>query len=288
MADISESPIFTAGIYQTEITDPVLAGPNAGINVPIAALANRTAWLKAQMDAFGVSGDAVEYSGNLNDLTSNGFYLIRNASTNKPISDDGMAIVVKISSNPDGSNTPATLQIFVDNGIGTFFWRVMANGIVLPWAQAHTKNLFDAFTATLVGQVSAFAMEANPTGWLKCNGAAVSRTTYSALFAKIGTVYGSGNGTTTFNLPDLRGYFVRGYDDGRGVDASRVFGSAQDDELAEHSHSEHTNEFVTQVVQSGTGSNTSRKTNTLIQDSGNTGGDETRPKNIALNYFIRY
>ena len=78
-----------------------------------------------------------------------------------------------------------------------------------------------------VGSIQIFAMPTTPAGWLKANGAAVSRTTYAALFSKIGTTFGTGDGSTTFNLPDLRGEFLRGWDDGRGIDASRVFGSAQ-------------------------------------------------------------
>lgn len=66
-----------------------------------------------------------------------------------------------------------------------------------------------------------------PPGWLKRNGAAVSRTVYASLFATIGTTYGSGDGVTTFNLPEGRGEFDRGWDDGRGVDVGRVRGSAQ-------------------------------------------------------------
>ena len=50
-----------------------------------------------------------------------------------------------------------------------------------------------------------------PTNWLECNGAAISRTTYSALFAAIGTTWGSGDGSTTFNLPETRGLFPRGW-----------------------------------------------------------------------------
>ena len=53
--------------------------------------------------------------------------------------------------------------------------------------------------------MSAFAGATAPTGWLLCDGAAVSRTTYAALFAVIGTAYGAGNGSTTFNVPDLKG-----------------------------------------------------------------------------------
>ena len=87
-----------------------------------------------------------------------------------------------------------------------------------------------------VGTVLAFAMESAPSGWLKCNGAAISRTTYSALFTAIGTTFGAGDGSTTFNVPDLRGEFVRGWDDARAVDTGRVFGSAQADELKSHTH----------------------------------------------------
>lgn len=53
--------------------------------------------------------------------------------------------------------------------------------------------------------IAAYAASAAPTGWLMCDGAAVSRTTYAALFALIGTTYGAGDGSTTFNLPDLQG-----------------------------------------------------------------------------------
>lgn len=61
-----------------------------------------------------------------------------------------------------------------------------------------------------VGVVQAFAGSATPDGWLLCDGSAVSRTTYAALFAVIGTTYGSGNGSTTFNLPDLADKFIEG------------------------------------------------------------------------------
>lgn len=63
-------------------------------------------------------------------------------------------------------------------------------------------------TGIPVGAIVAF--HERPTGWLLCNGSAVSRTTYAALFAKIGTKYGSGNGSTTFNLPNLHHKFIEG------------------------------------------------------------------------------
>lgn len=90
--------------------------------------------------------------------------------------------------------------------------------------------------AAPVASLTYMAVNVVPTGWLKCNGAEVSRTTYAALFAVIGTTYGPGNGTTTFNLPDYRGYFLRSWDDGRGVDSGRVFGSTQSSQNLAHSH----------------------------------------------------
>ena len=72
-----------------------------------------------------------------------------------------------------------------------------------------------------------FAVNTAPTGWLKANGAAISRTAYAGLFAAIGTIAGEGDGSTTFNVPDVRGEFFRGWDDSRGVDMGRVLGSAQ-------------------------------------------------------------
>lgn len=87
-----------------------------------------------------------------------------------------------------------------------------------------------------VGRIGTFAMATPPAGWFRANGAAVSRTVYAALFAKIGTTYGAGDGVNTFNLPDPRGKFIRLLDDGRGIDAGRVLGSYQTDETRSHNH----------------------------------------------------
>ena len=74
------------------------------------------------------------------------------------------------------------------------------------------------------GVIFYFANTTVPTGWLSCDGSAISRTTYATLFAAIGTLYGTGNGTTTFNLPDLRGQFIRGWS-GSTATAAVVTGS---------------------------------------------------------------
>lgn len=119
-------------------------------------------------------------------------------------------------------------QKFVADGTLREFTRVRSSGGVWSvWAEIwHTGNLIPTELAP-PGALQFFARQTPPTGWLKANGAAVSRTAYAALFAAIGTFYGAGDGSTTFNLPDRRGEFLRGWDDGRGIDPGRVFGSTQ-------------------------------------------------------------
>ncbi len=76
-----------------------------------------------------------------------------------------------------------------------------------------------AFRTALVGMVAAWPIATPPTGWLECDGSAISRTTYATLFGIIGTAYGAGNGSTTFNLPNYKDYFLRGFDSS-GTDAA--------------------------------------------------------------------
>lgn len=162
---------------------------------------------------------------------------------------------------------------------------------------ASTLNVNGDIAATpLVGQVSFFAMNTAPTGWLKCNGATVSRTTYAKLFAVIGTTYGAGNGTTTFSLPDLRGEFMRGWDDSRGIDSGRGFASAQLDAFQGHKHSISNN-----TGRDGGGGSTDRGSGTFTWGQAVVGNpttdgangaprsdNETRPRNVALLACIKY
>ncbi len=72
------------------------------------------------------------------------------------------------------------------------------------------------------GSVMPYAGTSEPSGWLFCYGQAISRATYAALFSAIGTAYGAGDGSTTFNIPDLRGRVVAGQDDMGGTSANRL------------------------------------------------------------------
>jgi len=102
-----------------------------------------------------------------------------------------------------------------------------------------------------VGSVSAFAMPDVPEGWLICDGKAVSRTVYPRLFGAMGTIYGKGDGSTTFNLPDMRGLFVRGHDPEGKNDLKREFGSYQDDQIQSHSHTDSGHSHSCSVSQNG-------------------------------------
>lgn len=269
------------------------------------------------------------------------------------------------------------------------------NATIDGLAVADINGLQAALDAsTPAGMIDEYAGNVPPTGWLKCNGAVVSRTTYAALFAALvrrrvgatitiaspaviswpahglsvndpvvftttgalptgieaGTTYfvasagfatdsfrvsataggaaidtsgtqsgthtienapwGRGDGSTTFALPDLRGEFVRGWDDGRGIDTNRVFGSAQASQNLAHNHTgtadsagAHThpiNTFATKALGLGpvtTNGNTSSPATASTNSAGahthsltiaDSGGTEARPRNMALLYCIKF
>jgi len=133
-----------------------------------------------------------------------------------------------------------------------------------------------------VGSIIQTSNSATPVGYIKCNGAELDRTTYASLFSAIGTTYGTGNGSTTFNVPDYRGCFLRGLDESRGLDAGRAIGSYQADSLQPHAHSWYS--WTTWAY----GWNQSPNYNQNSVTTGATGGAETRPKNYSVMYWIKY
>ena len=174
------------------------------------------------------------------------------------------------------------------------------------------------------GSVFCMAVASVPSGYKECNGDPVSRTTFSALFAVIGTQYGTGDGSSTFNLPDLRGEFVRGFDNGKGTDSGRSIGSSQGDDNKQHNHGidfntqNHTLTGTVSAISetfevSGTASGVFSKQSAsgartpitsdvsgagqfsfngthshhVIGSTQNT-GSESRPKNIAMMYIIKF
>jgi len=106
---------------------------------------------------------------------------------------------------------------------------------------ASLKPLIDSLVLGIAnsvpsGGILAFARSSAPAGWLVADGRAVSRSQYVDLFNAIGTTFGAGNGSSTFNLPDLRGAFVRGWVSNGTIDAGRGFGSVQQPQNQQHTH----------------------------------------------------
>lgn len=149
---------------------------------------------------------------------------------------DTMTGFLSLAGNPTASMHAATKQ-YVDNAvanIGNVYTKAEIDVKVTTLTndrssgdanlQAQIDDLKNN-TGVPVGSIVYYAANSIPIGFLKCDGALVSKTAYPRLFEKIGYTYGgSGN---NFNLPDLRGEFIRGFDDGRGIDSGRTFGSWQ-------------------------------------------------------------
>ena len=179
---------------------------------------------------------------------------------------------------------------------------------LLVWGNSATPP---AQSITPTGAIMAFAYALPESGWLLCDGRAVSRSTYAALFGAITTFYGAGDGSTTFNIPDLRGYFIRGFGTNSDGTASGTFGAKTGFTTARpttaltgttNNTGSHRHGMQVSFTSSGTGfayeSGNSVNENpgyytlfdgahahTVTIDGG--GDAETRPKNIALPYYIK-
>ena len=154
------------------------------------------------------------------------------------------------------------------------------------WGTLVNEN-FDKIDATsITGVIQMYAGSTAPSGWLICNGQAVSRTTYAALFAVIGTTYGAGDGSTTFNIPNLVNKTVRGSNSlGKTGGADTVTLSTAN--MPAHSHGggslsatsngAHTHNFVAGFAQGGnkTFTSTSTNFNTTITQSTESAGAHT-------------
>ena len=150
--------------------------------------------------------------------------------------------------------------------------------------------------------IIAFGGTSAPTGYLFCDGAAINRVTYAALYAAIGDAYGEGDGSTTFNIPDTRGLFLRGVDHSRGNDpdaAARIIaalggntgdnvGSKQADELKAHSHGMYGRSSTTSATAYFQGCPSGSSGRFVRYTQFNPSGLESRPKNIYVNYIIKY
>ena len=315
MTNFTEQNVFTAGVRMIEPGDSVIGGVNAPVNLPFQALANRTLWLKTEL------ATAVQSIGSLQSISITagaGLAGGGSLSANRSLTLATPSTLSGSTSNWAGNGTTghthelakatATLA-----GVVKLVDNLTAGGRDAALSAEQGKILKKDIEGKVAqaapsGQIAFFAGSSAPAGWLKANGAAVSRTAYAALFAAIGTTYGAGDGSTTFNLPDLRGEFMRGWDDGRGIDSGRAFGSAQGDAIRNITGSIDTGshngqQLFDEATAKGALSISRRQWKKWTGDSGDGGNNpaafdfdasrvvptaaENRPRNIALLACIK-
>lgn len=159
-------------------------------------------------------------------------------------------------------------------------------------------------STAMIGEIKIWPTGTVPANCLECDGSAVSRTTYAALFAVIGETHGEGDNSTTFNLPDYRGEFLRGWDHGASRDpdkASRTapntggatgdnVGSKQTSQYAAHTHGPGSGSQFRNFSsgESNSLSTTTGGNNGLSTVTASSGGNETRPRNVNVMYVIVY
>ena len=342
MANLQETAQWETGIYQLETSDPVMGGADGVDNRQAKQLGNRTLWLKNELELMSrtipaavTKSDAVNSNSSDTVATSKA---VKTAYDKAVAAENAASGAVKTSGNQDiGGNkiftAAATFKggAFVADSVADFaanqYLQIGANNVntylhnkrsgkylsmrndgELRYDGKRLLNTDDLLGMMPSGTVLYFAGQTAPAGWLKANGAAVSRTAYAALFAAIGTTYGAGDFLNTFNLPDLRGEFLRGWDDGRGVDPGRRFGFGQADDVRQHYHGigyiSPNNDDGAFVVRNWTtaeqqnlqfingNGNSAIRTLSASSNLGTTNAidesaGETRPRNVALLAIIK-
>ena len=188
-----------------------------------------TIWQKETGDATSTSslgwGNTSGGTANAQTVTVTGFsntngqtfYFVAGATNTNALtlSVNGGAPLSVVKTTPTGTSLLSGYEVVTGNVVGVTYYSTTGQ------LQLVTNNNQTPFYS---GEIRSFAINSCPSGWLETTGAAISRTTYANLFAQIGTTWGSGDGTTTFNIPDFRGQFLRGWDHGKNVDSNSLTG----------------------------------------------------------------
>lgn len=213
------------------------------------------------------------------------YYATREKGSNKPEN----CGLVEVVSNGE-------ISVTWSYGGNTYRWYKYFNNSTSAWR----RLAISGENALPAGIIIVSARASTPDGFLLCDGSALSRTSYSTLFEAIGTAYGAGNGSTTFNIPDLRGEFIRGVDNGRGVDAGRALGSAQGDAIRNitgwfntwaNDRKDSGGVFrIEKDIGTGSGDGTSDPVWKVVFEPERLVpvSNENRPRNISVNFYIKY
>lgn len=333
MANLVENAEWVDGIYQLETTDLVEGGPDGVDNIQAIQLAKRTQFLKALILAAQNSLAGHEAASDPHPqylTTAEGNSMIATAVSalvnSSPATLDTLnELAAALGNDPNFATSIATSlgnkqpldqtltalaalvtaadTLIYATGADTFATTKLTELGRLILGCATSSELQLIIPSVPAGIIGHFSMESAPSGWLKANGAAISRTSYASLFSAIGTTFGDGDGATTFNVPDIRGEFIRGFDNGRGIDSGRVIGSFQSDAMQGHKHRMLDPAGGTpqswgatggsQFFVDGYGTVANGSNNTGIPVTDGTNGTpriakETRPRNAAFLACIKY
>lgn len=207
--------------------------------------------------------------------------------------DSGQNYIYKFDASSSDSESVPDIIVPDDRGAGTGAWMQLQND-----------------TNSVVGMIGMWPSGTPPPGWLECDGSAISRTTYADLWDVLNGAdttgdYGNGDGSTTFNLPDYRGAFLRGWDHGAGTDPDAGSRSDRGDSVTgdyvgtqqagQNDAHTHNLSGANPLKWSGsyykvwtTGSGDSAYVDSVSTTASSAGGSEARPVNINIMYMIYY
>ncbi|HGV5150231.1 TPA: phage tail protein [Klebsiella pneumoniae] len=306
MANLPETPQWEEGIYQIEVSDPVLGGPDGISNRQGKQLASRTLYLKQQVEKGGsdlaahiaAADPHTQYAPKASPTFTGTPTAPTPANSDNSKKLATTEFVVKALAALAGS-APETLDTLKeladalgnDPNFATTVLNKLAeklakdqNGADIPDPALFVKNLgLGEGSALPVGVPIPWPSATPPTGWLKCNGAAFT----AAQYPKLALAY------PALKLPDLRGEFIRGWDDGRGVDGNRGLLSFQDaSALGNYVGNDGSGYGALPVI--GTESPISTTQNYSIYKVNQdgvaqrvVGYNRIKPRNIAFNYIVR-
>jgi len=304
------SPVFTSNVtISANTSGPALlvtqTGAGAAIRVQDSADPDASPFV---VDTAGQVGIGTATPGNALDIAGGTFQISSAGGTSRTtISADSTDSIFAASDDRNFTvKTNAATRLTINSTNATSTVPVVLPANPTTSLQAATKGYVDL--GSPAGIVAPFAGTSAPSGWLACNGAAISRVDYATLFAAIGTTWGVGNGSTTFNVPDLRGTFLRGTGTNGtyGTAVGQAVGTYAADTYLNHSHtatdSGHTHGYwypTATGAQSGSSTQCyiqATPTNDKVTATGNanitvatstTGDTETKPKNYGVLYIIK-
>lgn len=304
------SPVFSSNVtISANTSGPALlvtqTGAGAAIRVQDSADPDSSPFV---VDTTGQVGVGTATPANAIDVAGGAIQISTSGGTARTVmSADSTDSIFSVNDDRNFTvKTNAATRLTVNSTAATSTVPVVLPAAPTTTLQAATKGYVDGLTGAPAGVIMAFAGTAAPTGFLSCDGSAVSRTTYATLYAAIGTAWGVGDGSTTFNVPDLRGMFVRGTGTNATGSSSGAVGPSVGtyaaDTYLNHTHTDsgHTHPYLAPTRGGtagpggvGTGyappndSTYTTSSGTANIQTSTTGGTETKPKNYGVLYIIK-